>query len=171
MENFSDLKGSNSYNDNNIFEYNKSLKSNYSDFYNNNEKINVTNISNDISKVKNEEKSKDIKINIENNILNPLLKIDNKFNFSSSKNIITFNQFDDSFELDQDISTISFKNDEFLEESLGMGDYLIRKFNYPTKDDLFQRCNFLFDNYFEMINKKLFKKKNIRCFLREEKDN
>ena len=171
MENFSDLKGSFSYKDNNIFEYNKSVKSNYSDFYNNNEKINVTDISNDISKVKNEEKSKDIKINIENNILNPLLKIDNKFNFSSSKNIITFNQFDDSFELDQDISTISFKNDEFLEESLGMGDYLIRKFNYPTKDDLFQRCNFLFDNYFEMINKKLFKKKNIRCFLREEKDN
>ena len=173
MENFSDLKGSFSYNDNKNYDYdyNQSLNSNYSDFYNNIAGHNVTKISNNTSKLKIEEKSKDIKINIENNKLNPLLKIDKKFNFSSSENVIKLNQFDDSFELDQDISTISLKNDDFLEESLGMGDYLIKKFNYPTKDDLFQRCNFLFDNYNEIIIKNIFKKKNIRCFLREQKDN
>ena len=155
-----------SFNESDIFyEKDSSVNSHYSNCYHfdNSRSINKSNSYKEIGK----EKKKVIKIGIKRS--KSLDKIDNYFNFSF-QGMINGNKEYESFE-EESISLLSHKNENFFEESFEIDDFFKKKFKYPTKDDIFQRCNYLYNGFQEIQDKKLFKKTNIRCFLKEEKKN
>ena len=148
-----------------FYEKDSSVNSHYSNCYHfdNSRSINKSNSYKDIGK----EKKKVIKIGIKRS--KSLDKIDNYFNFSF-QGMINGNKEYESFE-EESISLLYDKNENFFEESFEIDDFFKKKFKYPTKDDIFQRCNYLYNGFQEIQDKKLFKKTNIRCFLKEEKKN
>ena len=169
------MENSISINNNDLFDYNNIFNDNNVSHYSNfnysklNNIYNITHKSLSNSK-KEKQKKKIINININTIKSKSLDKIDKRFNFSFSRRINEDNDY--SYFNEESLSSIPIENDDCLEKSFEMDDFLKKssKYKYLIENDVFQRCTYLYNIYIKIKENTFFSKMNIRCFLKEKCD-
>ena len=141
-----------------------SIKS-YKDFYNDS-------IQKSLSVEKNHSSTKKyFNLNIKKKIT-PLDKIENNINISKDINNDYYNDNEEECNnLEKEFSFINKIDGNFLEESSEINYLFVKKLMHQKIEDVIQKCIYLFNNYEKIYDRNIFKDTNLRCPLKEEKEN